>query len=183
MKFKDIVYIASKSGLYEMIGNRPNGLIAKSLADGSTQFYSSRIFQFTPLDTIEMFSTDDNVPLRKIMQMAKDNLSTHAVPDANADNEILKKYFKAIFPSYDEERVKMSDIKKFVKWFAICKDMDFADATENNVAEKVETKTETVATEPEAKPKKSATKKATETTTSSDEVVKEKKPRAKKKAE
>ncbi len=183
MEFKDIVYIAGKSGLYEMIGNRPNGLIAKSIADGSTQFYSSRIFQFTPLDTIEMFSTDDNVPLRKIMQMAKDNLSTHAVPDANADNEILKKYFKAIFPSYDEERVKMSDIKKFVKWFAICKDIDFAEKTTENIIAKEEPKTETVAAETETKPKKSATKKATETTALTEETVKEKKPRAKKKTE
>ena len=179
MEFKDIVYIAGKSGLYEMIGNRPNGLIAKSLADGSTQFYSSRIFQFTPLDTIEMFSTDDNVPLRKIMQMAKDNLSTHAVPDANAGNEILKKYFKAIFPSYDEERVKMSDIKKFVKWFAICKDIDFAEKESKDTA----AKEETVVEEKEAKPKKAAAKKTTETASSTEEIVKEKKPRAKKKTE
>ena len=136
MKFKNILYIAGKPGLFEIVAQKSNGLIAKSITDGVTQFYSSRAFQFTPLDTIEMYTHDDNVSLKEIMRSAKEKLAENPVPDANADNEILKKYFKIVLPNYDEERVKISDIKKFVKWFSFCKDMDFsgdelAEAQEN----------------------------------------------------
>ncbi len=125
MEFKNIIYINGKSGLFEIAGNRSNGVIAKSIADGSTQFYSSRIYQFTPLNSIEMYTHDENIALGKIMQTAKDKLAEFPIP-TSTDDKILRAYFKNILPNYDEERVKMSDIKKFVKWFDICKDMDFS---------------------------------------------------------
>jgi hypothetical protein len=207
MDFKNIIYISGKSGLFELAGNRSNGVIAKSIEDGSTQFYSSRIHQFTPLESIEMYTIEDNVPLRKIMQSAKEKLSSNPPVDHNSDTETLKKYFKIVLPNYDEDRVKISDIKKFIKWFAICKDMNF-DEVKETVAETAtiaETKTEgpketkksketkkeeketnLFGDEPAAeKPaKKTARKKAVKEEGAEEAPAKEKKPRAtKKKAE
>ncbi|MEN9523438.1 MAG: hypothetical protein RL065_1815 [Bacteroidota bacterium] len=209
MDFKNIIYISGKGGLFELAGNRSNGVIAKSIEDGTTQFYSSRIHQFTPLDSIEMYTIEDNVPLRKIMQSAKEKFASNPPVDNNSDNETLKKYFKIVLPNYDEDRVKISDIKKFIKWFAICKDMNFEETEETTTnAEQfaepvVETVTETSKTntskstkkeetssdlfgaEAEEKPaKKTARKKAVKEETTEDAPTKEKKPRAtKKKAE
>jgi hypothetical protein len=190
MDFKNIIYINGKSGLFELAGNKSNGVIAKSIEDGSTQFYSSRIHQFTPLDSIEMYTMDNNVPLREIMRSAKEKLAAHPPVDQNSDSETLRKYFRIVLPNFDEEKVKISDIKKFIKWFAICKDMNLADdvavatPASEAVAEVEETKV--AATETEEKPaKKTARKKAVkEESTDTEAAPKEKKPRAtKKKAE
>jgi hypothetical protein len=200
MDFKNIIYISGKGGLFELAGNRSNGVIAKSIDDGSTQFYSSRIHQFTPLESIEMYTIEDNVPLRKIMQSAKEKLTSNPPVNHNSDTETLKKYFKIVLPNYDEDRVKISDIKKFIKWFAICKDMNFNDVEETKTettpiaeskpvevkeAKKEETANlfgEELATEKPAK--KAARKKAVKEEGAEEAPAKEKKPRAtKKKAE
>lgn len=135
MEFRNLLHISGKSGLFEMVGSRNNGVIARSLDDNQTQFYSSRVHQFTPLDSIEMYTTGDNVSLRKIMQNAKDMLDKHPLVAANSDNNSLKNYFKGVLPDYDEERVKTSDIKKFVKWFEYCKDLDLSEPQEETSAE------------------------------------------------
>jgi Domain of unknown function (DUF5606) len=124
MEFKDLLHISGKSGLYEMIGSRSNGVIARSLDDNSTQFFSSRIFQFTPLHSIEMFTHTDNVSLQSVMNSAKEKQTTVPIVDANADATTLKNYFSQVLPDYDQDRVKMSDIKKFIKWFQYCKDLN-----------------------------------------------------------
>ncbi len=128
MEFKDLIHISGKSGLFEIAGNRNNGVIARSLEDKTTQFYSSRLHQFTPLESIEMYTTgSDNVHLKKVMKSAQEKLSEHPPVSPNSSAEELKNYFKVVLPDYDEEKVKVSDIKKFVKWFAICKDLDLSD--------------------------------------------------------
>ncbi len=135
MEFKDLIHISGKSGLFEMIGSRNNGIIARSLEDQTTQFFGSRAHQFTPLESIEMYTHGDNLPLKKIMQLAKDVQATHPPISANSGNEELKAYFKGVLPDYDEDRVKISDIKKFIKWFAICKDLDLSETPEAPPAE------------------------------------------------
>ena len=172
MEFKNIIYINGKSGLFELVGNKSNGVIAKSITDGLTQFYSSRIYQFTPLNSIEMFTHNDNVPLAEIMQAAKNILNECPPVDPNADNTTLKNYFKKVLPNFDEDRVKISDIKKFIKWFAICKDMDFATETitekiTETAATPVVAETKSEATVEEKPAKKAAKKKSTESETTS----------------
>jgi hypothetical protein len=188
MDFKNIIYINGKSGLFELAGNKSNGVIAKSIEDGNTQFYSSRIHQFTPLESIEMYTMDNNVPLRKIMQSAKDKFATHPPVDQNSDNETLRKYFRIVLPNFDEEKVKISDIKKFIKWFAICKDMNLADdevaANAPTAASVSVNEVETPSTVTEEKPVKKATRKKVvkdESTDVAEAAPKEKKPRATKK--
>ena len=129
MEFKDLIHISGKSGLFELTGSRNNGVIARSLDDNTTQFYGSRAHQFTPLESIEMYTHGDNVALKKIMQKAKEIEATHPLVPPTADNDTLKKYFSGVLPDFDEDRVKMSDIKKFVKWFAYCKNLDLSEAT------------------------------------------------------
>ena len=98
MEFKNIIYINGKSGLFELVGNKSNGVIAKSITDGLTQFYSSRIYQFTPLNSVEMFTHNDNVPLAEIMQAAKNILNECPPVDPNADNTTLKIISKKYCP-------------------------------------------------------------------------------------
>jgi hypothetical protein len=165
MEFNKIIHISGKSGLFEMVSNRPNGIIAKAIEDGVTQFYSNRIFQFTPLESIEMYTSEDNIPLKDVMQAAKNKVAQLPSITVEASADELKKYFKEILPTYDDERVKISDIKKFIKWFAICKDFDLSNIADNtDVTSKSENELQPTAASPiedvAPKPKKAKAKKA-----------------------
>ena len=53
-------------------------------------------------------------------------------------SEELRDYFTAVFPEHDEDRVKIGDIKKVVKWFAFLKDRDLLKAGEAEEEQKDE---------------------------------------------
>jgi hypothetical protein len=51
------------------------------------------------------------------------------VPDAKADGNKLRTFFREVAPGHDEEKVYASDMKKITNWFAILKDLPlFAEA-------------------------------------------------------
>lgn len=106
--------VSGLSGLFEMISSKNDGAIAKSLETGATQFVSSRVHQFSHLESIEVYTTHDNVFLAEVfIAMGK---SKEALP-SEKDPKAVTAYFKKVFPKMDFERVYPSDMKKMVKWF------------------------------------------------------------------
>ena len=107
--------VSGLPGLFEMISSKNDGAIAKSLETGATQFVSSRVHQFSHLESIEVYTTHDNVFLAEVfIEMGK---SKEALPNEK-DAKATQAYFKKVFPNMDFERVYASDMKKMVKWFA-----------------------------------------------------------------
>ena len=94
---------------------------AKSLEDKSTKFVSTRVHQFSHLESIEVFTTTDNVNLVDVFTAMA--ASTEKMP-AEADAAAVKKYFEKVYPAMDFGRVYASDMKKMVKWFGILKAND-----------------------------------------------------------
>jgi len=117
MELKDIVSISSMSGLFSVVAKRPDGMIVRGLDDGKSQFASSRIHVFTPLDAITIYTNSDTTELSKVLLEMKKQSSENPPVDANSDNYKLKTYFKKVIPDYNEEKVYVSDIKKVVKWY------------------------------------------------------------------
>ena len=105
-------------GLYELINSKNDGAIVRSLDDNSTKFASSRIHNFSHLESIEVYTVGDNVNLVEIFHAMDKAGGT--LPDGK-DNGALKKYFEKAYPELDFERVYASDLKKMVKWFEILK--------------------------------------------------------------
>ena len=106
--------VSGLSGLFEMVTSKNDGAIAKSLETGATQFISSRVHQFSHLESIEVYTTHDNVFLAEVfIAMGK---SKEAIP-SEKDPKAVTAYFKKVFPKMDFERVYPSDMKKMVKWF------------------------------------------------------------------
>lgn len=60
----------------------------------------------------------------KVFDKIKASLEQHPLIDANASPEAVRTWFKAVFPEHDEDRVKISDIKKVAKWFAFLQERD-----------------------------------------------------------
>ncbi len=114
MEYNKLVSVSGLSGLFEMISSKADGAVVRSLDDNSTKFVSSRIHQFSHLESIEIYTKKDNVNLVDVLNAMK--ASSEKAPDPKADNKALKAYFEKVYPDMDFERVYASDMKKMVKW-------------------------------------------------------------------
>ena len=118
MEYTKLVAVTGLPGLFELINSRSDGAIVRSLEENKTQFVASRSHNFSHLESIEVYTQNDNVNLVdvfKAMESAND-----ALPDSK-DNAAVKKYFEKVYPDMDFEKVYASDMKKMVKWFDILK--------------------------------------------------------------
>lgn len=116
MEYSKLVAVTGLSGLFELISSKADGGIVKSLDDKSTKFVSNRVHSFSHIESIEVYTTGDNVNLSEIFIAMKD--SSESLPSAN-DVNAIKAYFGKVYPSMDFERVYGSDMKKMIKWFEI----------------------------------------------------------------
>ncbi len=121
MEYSKIISVTGLGGLFELLSSKADGAIVRSLEDKSTRFVSSRVHNFSHLESIEIFTVRDNVNLADVfLAMQKD---TTPLP-TEKDNAAVKKYFEAVYPDMDFERVYTSDMKKMVKWYDILKAND-----------------------------------------------------------
>ncbi len=116
MEYNKLVSVTGLSGLFELLSSKADGGVVKSLEDKSTKFVSTRIHNFSHLESIEVFTTKDNVNLVDVFTAMA--ASTEKMP-ADTDTAAVKKYFEKIYPDMDFSRVYASDMKKMVKWFGI----------------------------------------------------------------
>lgn len=119
MEYRKIISVTGLGGLYELISSKADGAIVRSLEDKSTKFISSRIHNFSQLESIEIFTTHENVNLVDVLKAMQQ--SGEPLPGGK-DAAAVKKYFEKVFPSMDFERVYASDMKKMVRWFSILTD-------------------------------------------------------------
>ncbi len=121
MEYSKLVAVTGLSGLFELVNSKTDGAIVRSLDDKSTRFVSSRIHNFSHLESIEVYTVRDNVNLVDVLN-AMENAGGN-LPD-DKDSDLVKKYFEKVYPDMDFERVYASDMKKMVKWFDILKKND-----------------------------------------------------------
>lgn len=115
MEYSKLISVSGMSGLFELVTSKNDGAIAKSLENNATQFISSRAHQFSHLESIEVYTTHENVFLAEVfIAMGK---SKEALPNEK-DPKAVSAYYKKVFPKMDFERVYGSDMKKMVKWYA-----------------------------------------------------------------
>ena len=123
MEYREIVAVTGLSGLYQLLATKSDGAIVRSLDDKSTKFISARVHNVTPLESIEIYTTADNVRLHEVLKKMQANEAAMPAGKA-ADNNAVKTYFKTAFPDFDEDRVYVSDMKKMLKWYEILKSND-----------------------------------------------------------
>lgn len=184
MDYTKVVAVTGLPGLYEAISSKGDGAVVRSLEDQSTKFVSSRIHNLSHLESIEVYTTGQNVSLADVFTAMKNSKTT--LPDVK-DNKAVKQYFEAVYPDLDFERVYSSDMKKMVKWYEVLEknNVDYTarpdeeEALEEPVVEPVVASEEPATKKTKAKTK--ATAEAKEESTTSEE--KPKKTARKKKTE
>lgn len=116
MEYSKLISVSGLPGLFELVSTKNDGAIVRSLEDETTRFVSSRGHQFSHLESIEVYTTGNNVNLADIFLAIKN--SGEVLPDVK-NEKALKGYFLKVFPTIDLERVYTSDLKKMVKWSQI----------------------------------------------------------------
>ena len=185
MEYREIVAVTGLGGLYQLLTTKSDGAIVRNVADKTTKFISARQHNVTPLESIEVYTTGDNVRLHNVFQkMLEQETSIPLVDLKKSDDKAIKHYFTTIFPEFDQERVYVSDMKKMVKWYEVLKANDLLrfEKEEATEAEPEAATTEVVAAE-EKPAKKAKAKKAEDTPAVEGEEKPVKKVAKKKKAE
>lgn len=118
MEYSKLVSVTGLPGLFELVASKTDGAIVRSLDDKTTRFVSSRIHNFSQLESIEVYTEADNVNLVEVFHSMQNNSET--LPDEK-DANAVKSYFKKVYPTMDFERVYASDMKKMIKWFDVLK--------------------------------------------------------------
>lgn len=116
MEYSKLVSVTGLPGLFELLSSKADGGVVKSLEDKSTKFVSTRVHNFSHLESIEVFTTADNVNLVDVFTAM--TASKEKMPD-DKDAAAVKKYFETVYPTMDFSRVYASDMKKMVKWFGV----------------------------------------------------------------
>jgi hypothetical protein len=116
MEYRKIISVTGLPGLYELLSSKNDGALVRSLEDRNTRFVSSRVHNFSHLESIEVYTTGDNVNLAEVLLAMQ--ASSVPLPDEK-DAAAVRKYFTEVYPDIDLERVYNSDMKKMVRWLGI----------------------------------------------------------------
>ncbi|MEE9437357.1 MAG: DUF5606 domain-containing protein [Saprospiraceae bacterium] len=117
MNLKDIMAVSGLPGLYKMISTRGNGLLVADLDSGKTKFCTLRKHQFTPMETVAIYTDLDSIELSVIFERMLDQIKENPPVSVKESKEKIVDYFSDIVPDYDVDRVYISDMKKVIKWF------------------------------------------------------------------
>jgi len=128
MKLTDIVAVSGMPGLYKMIVSRENGIIVEDFDTGKRTFASVRKYQFTPLETVGIYTYKDVEDLTVVFEnIRKGDI---ALPDVQAPGAELHTFFRKVVKDYDEDRVYLGDIKKVIKWYGFLQERNLLDQSD-----------------------------------------------------
>lgn len=126
MEYKEIIAVTGKSGLYKMVSPRQDGLVATKIGETKKSFLSARKHNFTPLENIGIYLiSGETIELSSVFNAISAQGNNYPAPNDSPDD--LRAFFDVIVPDYDEDRVKLSDMKKILQWFSILKEHQLVD--------------------------------------------------------
>lgn len=120
MDLTNILVIAGKPDLSELVSQTKGGAIVKNLVTGAKYpvFKNDRI---SSLGEIRIFTETDERPLEDVMQAIFKHLEgkTTAFEPKKAEGKELADLLATVLPDYDRDRVHTSDMKKLFAWYNI----------------------------------------------------------------
>ncbi|CAD5266736.1 MULTISPECIES: DUF5606 domain-containing protein [unclassified Imperialibacter] len=121
MEFKEIATVSGKGGLYKVLNPTRSGVILESLDEKKSKLIVNANSKVSILHEISIYTTDNEgtVALEDVMRKVHKEFAGDTGLTKNSDNEELKSFLKHVLPTYDADRVYVSDIKKLVNWYSI----------------------------------------------------------------
>lgn len=118
MSLEKILAISEKPGLYELKVQTRSGFLAESLIDGKKLNVGLQS-NVSLLSEISVYTYEGEKPLAEILIAIATKEDNKEAISHKEDKEKLKTYFGEVIPTYDQDRVYPSDIKKIINWYNI----------------------------------------------------------------
>ena len=77
----------------------------------------SNTSKMSALQDIAIYTYTEEVPLEDVLELIRKKENGQPAINHKSSSNELKDYFKEILPSFDEDRVYASDIKKVISWY------------------------------------------------------------------
>lgn len=137
---KEILSIAGKPGLYKMISYGKSMLVVENLETKKRIPAYSRD-RIVSLGDIAIYTTEEEVPLGKVLEAIRDKYEAKSLDlKQYKTDEQLDAFFKEVLPTYDEERVYKSDIRKLMGWYNLLVNAGITDYSKKEEENKEENK-------------------------------------------
>jgi hypothetical protein len=114
------VAVSGIGGVQKLVAVRNNGLIIEDFDSKQRKFVPVRSHEFSPFETIQIYvdTEEQTIPLAGVLTKMKEQADKgNTPPSEKSESDELRDYFISILPDHDRFRVKISDIKKMIKWF------------------------------------------------------------------
>jgi hypothetical protein len=113
---KQVLAIAGRPGLYQLIASTRTGLVAEPLGGGARVSASARQ-QVHVLDEMALYTHEGERPLREVLAAVGTLLKGAEALPHNSDGSVITAEFAKLVPDYDEGKVYLSDMRKFFQWY------------------------------------------------------------------
>lgn len=141
MDLSKIISVAGKPGLFRVVAQGRQAVIAESLLDGKRIPVPSSA-KVSSLEEISMFTTGDDVPLKEVLQKLYEvEQGKESIDPKESDDKLFAKLGEAL-PTHDRERIYASDVRKLFGWYQqLLKAGEFAKKDEEKKEDKDSDKT------------------------------------------
>ena len=118
MEFSKIIAVTGKPGLFQVISQSKNAIIAESLID-KKRLAINAAQNVSLLENIAIYTYEEDVPLLDIFKSMFEKTEGKEAISHKESGKKLEAFFLEVLPNYDDERVYTSNIKKVIQWFNI----------------------------------------------------------------
>ena len=136
MEFSKIISVTGKPGLFQVISQSKNAIIAESLTD-KKRLAINATQNVSLLENIAIYTYEEDMPLLEVFKAISEKTEGKKALSHKESGNKLTSFFTEVLPNYDDERVYTSNIKKVIQWFNLLIEsgFDFSIIEESNAAE------------------------------------------------
>jgi hypothetical protein len=131
MEFNKIISVTGRPGLFQIISQSKNAVIAESLIENK-RLAINATQNVSLLENIAIYTYEEDVPLLDIFTAMFEKTAGKEAISHKENSKKLTTFFAEVLPNYDDKRVYASNIKKVIQWFNILikAGMDFSKSEE-----------------------------------------------------
>ena len=115
---KGILSIAGRPGLYKLVQSGRGSLIVEQLSTGKRLPVQQRD-RVISLADVAMYTDGDDGPLGEVLTSLYNVAEGKEVDVKTVETEGLREFFAKVLPTYDRDRVHISDIRKLLSWYNV----------------------------------------------------------------
>lgn len=118
MEFSKIISVTGKPGLYQVVSQSKNAIIAEAILD-KKRLAINATQNVSLLENIAIYTYEEDLPLLDVFKAIAEKTGGEAAISHKESGKKLEAFFLEAIPNYDEDRVYTSNIKKVIQWYNI----------------------------------------------------------------